>query len=54
MSESAVNKLPRRLIVLVLLGLTLVMLLWVVWRLDTTPRTDDAYVYADTINVNPR
>lgn len=53
MSESAVNKLPRRLIVLVLLGLTLVMLLWVVWRLDTTPRTDDAYVYADTINVTP-
>jgi multidrug efflux system membrane fusion protein len=53
MGESAVNKLPRRLIVLVLVGLTLVMLLWVVWRLDTTPRTDDAYVYADTINVTP-
>jgi multidrug efflux system membrane fusion protein len=25
----------------------------VVWRLDTAPRTDDAYAYADTINVAP-
>jgi multidrug efflux system membrane fusion protein len=25
----------------------------VVWRVDTSPRTDDAYVYADTINVVP-
>ena len=26
---------------------------YVVWRLDTDPRTDDAYVYADTIQVTP-
>ncbi|MDB5983472.1 MAG: mdtN [Pseudomonas sp.] len=53
MSENSVKKLPRRLLFLVLLGLTLVLLLWVVWRLDNAPRTDDAYAYADTINVTP-
>ena len=32
---------------------TLLLLLYVVWRLDTAPRTDDAYAYADTIQVVP-
>ena len=37
-----------------LLGLGVVVLgILVVWRLDRAPRTDDAYVYADTINVAP-
>jgi len=31
--------------------LTLLLLGYVVWYLDTAPRTDDAYAYADTINV---
>jgi multidrug efflux system membrane fusion protein len=53
MSERFLMKLPKRLLILSLLGLTLVLLLWVVWRLDNAPRTDDAYVYADTINVTP-
>jgi multidrug efflux system membrane fusion protein len=26
---------------------------YVIWRLDTAPRTDDAYAYADTISVTP-
>jgi multidrug efflux system membrane fusion protein len=29
------------------------LVVFVVWRLDTAPRTDDAYVYADTIAVAP-
>ncbi|WP_223513697.1 multidrug transporter subunit MdtN [Pseudomonas sp. GL-B-19] len=53
MSEKAVKPLPRRVLVLVLLGLTLVLLIGVVWRLDNAPRTDDAYAYADTISVTP-
>lgn len=46
---SCKKSLPALLIVvaaLVLLGL-------VVWRVDHAPTTDDAYVYADTINVVP-
>jgi multidrug efflux system membrane fusion protein len=37
----------------VLLLVTFVCLLLVVWHLDTAPRTDDAYAYADTIDVVP-
>jgi len=37
------------LLTLAAIALTIV----VVWRLDTAPRTDDAYAYADTINVAP-
>lgn len=36
-----------------LLLLTLGLALWVIWRLDNAPRTDDAYAYADTISVTP-
>ncbi|WP_317851367.1 hypothetical protein [Pseudomonas sp. A-B-26] len=53
MSENAVKPLPRRVLILVLLGLTVALLLAVVWRLDNAPRTDDAYAYADTISVTP-
>lgn len=38
---------------LALSGLTLALLGFVLWRLDLSPRTDDAYVYADTIDVAP-
>jgi membrane fusion protein, multidrug efflux system len=31
--------------------LTLALILYVIWRLDNAPRTDDAYAYADTIDV---
>jgi multidrug efflux system membrane fusion protein len=38
---------------IVLLVVTLLVLLFVIRRLDRAPRTDDAYVYADTIDVVP-
>jgi len=43
------KKLPALAILLV----AIVLLCIVLWRLDHAPRTDDAYVYADTINVVP-
>jgi multidrug efflux system membrane fusion protein len=33
--------------------LTLALIVYVVWRLDTAPGTDDAYAFADTIDVVP-
>lgn len=39
--------------VLALAAVTLAALAIVLWRTDRSPRTDDAYVYADTINVVP-
>lgn len=44
----------RRVLVTVLAVATLAALVWVVKTLDDAPRTDDAYVYADTINVAPQ
>jgi multidrug efflux system membrane fusion protein len=38
---------------IVLVLLTLLVLILVVWMLDRSPRTDDAYAYADTIDVVP-
>jgi multidrug efflux system membrane fusion protein len=38
---------------LLLIVLTVVAVIAVIWRVDTSPRTDDAYVYADTIGVSP-
>ncbi|MBB6340987.1 multidrug efflux system membrane fusion protein [Pseudomonas fluvialis] len=43
----------RRLSLLLLTILTLSLLLIVVWYLDQVPRTDDAYVYADTVEITP-
>jgi membrane fusion protein, multidrug efflux system len=37
------------LLALVAIGLAI----FVIWRVDTAPRTDDAYAYADTIHVAP-
>ncbi|HTY03644.1 MAG TPA: HlyD family efflux transporter periplasmic adaptor subunit, partial [Rhodocyclaceae bacterium] len=45
------HKTDWRLLALVLI--TLAVLALVLWRIDRSPRTDDAYVYADTINVVP-
>ncbi|KIH83544.1 multidrug transporter subunit MdtN [Pseudomonas batumici] len=45
---------PRRLLVGALCVAVLGLLLWVIARLDAQPRTDDAYAYADTVNVTPQ
>ncbi|WP_413715911.1 multidrug transporter subunit MdtN [Serratia ureilytica] len=48
------NTMKRRLFVAVLTVVTLTVLFWVIKTIDETPRTDDAYVYANTINVAPQ
>lgn len=48
-SASRKKSLPALLVVVA----ALVVLGVVLWRIDRTPSTDDAYVYADTINVVP-
>jgi multidrug efflux system membrane fusion protein len=48
------NRLPRKAWPAVALVLvTLMVLILVIWMLDSSPRTDDAYAYADTIDVVP-
>lgn len=49
------NKQGRRgrMIALLLIAIALGLGIFVIWRTETAPRTDDAYVYADTINVAP-
>ncbi|GGC85944.1 multidrug transporter subunit MdtN [Undibacterium terreum] len=42
-----------RIVTLLLVKLALALVIYVIWRLDSAPRTDDAYVYADTVNVAP-
>jgi len=53
MVTAAQGKGKRKWPALLLLLATLVCLLLVVWHLDTSPRTDDAYAYADTVDVVP-
>jgi membrane fusion protein, multidrug efflux system len=48
-SKTVKKKWPAVVLVLVALAL----LIFVIWRLDRSPRTDDAYAYADTIDVVP-
>ncbi|UMZ12087.1 multidrug transporter subunit MdtN [Pseudomonas sp. MPFS] len=48
-AKSRRSRLPALLIVLA----SLLVLGFVLWQMETTPRTDDAYVYADTIDVVP-
>ena len=43
----------KKLPIIALAVATLVILVIVLWRIDRSPRTDDAYVYADTISVVP-
>lgn len=44
--QSSSRAVPATLVLL-----TLLILLYVLWRVDTSPRTDDAYAYADAIDV---
>ncbi|WP_109483647.1 multidrug transporter subunit MdtN [Paraburkholderia sp. C35] len=43
----------RTWLALMLVAVTLALLVYVIWRVDTSPGTDDAYVQADTIDVVP-
>lgn len=52
--ESSLKKSPvKRIPALVLVLLTLVVLVFVIWRVDRSPSTNDAYAAADTIDVVP-
>lgn len=51
--ETSTQGRSGRKIALLLLLIALALAIFVIWRLDTAPRTDDAYAYADTINVAP-
>jgi multidrug efflux system membrane fusion protein len=44
---------PARIAALLLVALALGLAVYVIWRLDTAPRTDDAYIYADTVSIAP-
>lgn len=48
------SAMKNRLFVIILAIITLATLFWVIKVYDEAPRTDDAYVYADTINVAPQ
>ncbi|WBF44619.1 multidrug transporter subunit MdtN [Serratia rubidaea] len=54
MLNTAGSTLKKRLFVAILTVVTLAVLIWVIKTIDEAPRTDDAYVYADTINVAPQ
>lgn len=44
---------PKKYLVIALVAVTVLLLLFVIHLVDREPRTDDAYVYADTIDVVP-
>lgn len=52
--ESSPQKVSRNVLpALILVLVTLVVLIYVIWRIDNSPSTDDAYASADTIDVVP-
>lgn len=54
MTTPATNAAPyKKYLVITLVAVTLLVLLFVIHLIDREPRTDDAYVYADTIDVVP-
>src|ERR1700761_4434858 len=53
MATTASSTSRRKWPAIVLVVVTLLLLLFVIRLVDRTPRTDDAYVYADTIDVVP-
>ncbi|TKC80186.1 multidrug transporter subunit MdtN [Trinickia terrae] len=52
-STDAKSRRPRTWPALLLIALAVIAVIAVIWRVDTAPRTDDAYAYADTIGVSP-
>ncbi|WP_033727967.1 multidrug transporter subunit MdtN [Pseudomonas parafulva] len=53
MNRSPAPEKSSRIPALVIGLMCLALLLYVIWTLENSPSTDDAYVYADTINVVP-
>ncbi|QBR00254.1 multidrug transporter subunit MdtN [Paraburkholderia pallida] len=53
MASSKPHQFTSRVVPVLLVLVTLLVLLYVLWRVDTAPRTDDAYAYADSIDVVP-
>lgn len=52
--ESSQKKVPRNKVpTLALVILTLVVMIFVIWRMDNSPSASDAYAAADTIDVVP-
>lgn len=52
--ETSLKKSPgKKIPALILVLLTLVVLVFVIWRVDSSPSTNDAYAAADTIDVVP-
>ncbi|MCK6964529.1 multidrug transporter subunit MdtN [Enterobacter bugandensis] len=54
MSIHIKNGTGKRLFIITLSVLTLTVLVWLIRVYDKTPGTDDAYVYADSINIAPQ
>ena len=50
-ANNGTAKRPRTWPAILLIVLTVIAVIAVIWRVDTAPRTDDAYAYADTIGV---
>jgi multidrug efflux system membrane fusion protein len=53
MNDATHQSRNRKLPALILVVVALVLAVVVLWRIDRSPSTDDAYVYADTISVVP-
>ena len=53
MQELQKKIVPARIAALLLVALALGLAVYVIRRLDTAPRTDDAYIYADTVSIAP-
>lgn len=53
LKTDAARRRPRTLPAILLMVLAAIAIVAVIWRVDTAPRTDDAYAYADTIGVLP-
>jgi membrane fusion protein, multidrug efflux system len=53
MATTATGTTKRAGPAVVLVGVTVLLALFVIYKLEHAPRTDDAYVYADTIDVVP-
>lgn len=54
MAQRPFAALLRKLVVAGVVVATAGLLVVVLWRLDAAPRTDDAYAYADTLNITPQ